>query len=180
MKKIILLVLIAFAFSNKANCQITKGNWLIGGNANFSMQDQKLNNSDYTSRYFNIDPDIGYLISDKFAAGIRGSLYHSSDKAPNTQKSKATLLGLGPFVRYYFLPTDNRVNFLADAGYQYSTDFKKNHHNDFKFSTGPVIFFNSSVGLELTINYDILNNEIATAKTFSFAVGFQIHFKNEK
>ena len=177
MKKIILFVLIVFAFYNKANCQITKGNWLTGGNANFSTQDQKVNNSDYTSRYFNINPDIGYFISDKFAAGIRGKFSYSYTKDP--VKNQSTILGFGPFLRYYFLPTDNRVNFLADAGYEYSTDFTKKNQNDFIFSTGPVIFLNPSVALELTLNYLLRNGDIINAKTFSFAVGFQIHLPGQ-
>ena len=178
MKKIILLVLIAFAFYYKASCQINKGNWLVGGNANFSTQDQKVINSDYTSWYFNINPDIGYFISDKFATGIRGKLSYSYTKDP--VKNQSTILGFGPFLRYYFLPTDNDINFLADAGYEYSTDFTKKNQNDFIFSTGPVIFFNPSVALELTLNYLIRNGDIINAKTFSFAVGFQIHLKKEK
>jgi hypothetical protein len=178
MKKIILLVLIVFTFYNKGNCQITKGNWLVGGNASVSSQDQKLNNSDYISRYFNINPDIGYFMSDKFAAGIRGKLYYSYTKGPI--KNKSTILGFGPFLRYYFLPTDNGVNFLADAGYEYGTDFTKKNQNDFIFSTGPVIFLNPSVALELTLNYEIQNGDNIIAKTFSFAVGFQIHLKKEK
>lgn len=179
MKKVTLFVLIAFAFYNKANCQITEGNWLVGGNASVDRQVQDLNNSTYTGWNVNIDPDIGFFMSDKFAAGIRGNLYYSYMEV-HTSKTKTTFLGFGPFLRYYFLPTGNSVNILADAEYLYGTDFKKNHQEEFIFSAGPVFFLNPSVGLELTLNYHKLNSKITGSSTFSFAVGFQIHLKKKR
>jgi hypothetical protein len=96
--------------------------------------------------------------------------------------SQGTFLGFGPFLRYYFLPVENRINIFGESRYQYSIDFNGHNQNNFIFSAGPVIYFNNSVGLEFAVNYDILNSTISNAstKTISFDIGFQIHLEKDK
>jgi hypothetical protein len=50
------------------------------------------------------------------------------------------------------------------------------------FSGGPVIYFNSSVGLEFTGNYriDRVHDTKTSAKTFFIAIGFQVHLEKDK
>jgi hypothetical protein len=181
MKKTILLFLIASTFYHQANCQITKGNWMVGGNARIETQQEKLNQSDITSWAIKLSPDIGYFFIDKFAGGLKPTLNYSIRKFSGT-RNEATILAIGPFIRYYFLPAENQVNIFAESAYQYQTDFKEFRSNDFTLSAGPVIYFNSSVGLELTLNYEQYDSKSSntSAKTFSFGIGFQIHLEKQR
>jgi hypothetical protein len=180
-KKTILMILIASIFNNRANCQITKGNWLVGGSGEFHKQHEDLQGSDIRGLVVTASPDIGYFIVDKFAAGIKADFTYSTINVKDNI-SKSTILGFGPFVRYYFLSSDNRINIFSEAAYQYTIDFKGHYQNDLNFAAGPVIFFNSSVGLELTAKYSTLNSTmpIANAKTVFFIIGFQIHLEKDK
>lgn len=179
MKKITVLIFISFILS-KSYGQLTKGNWLVGGYARFTKQKQKLLNSDVNSFVANISPNVGYFFADKFAAGVRpGVGFFRSNSRGVIQKS--TTLGVGPFVRYYFLSVENRTNLFAESSYRYVTDFNGFRENTFTISAGPAIFFNSSVGLELTLNYELFRSNAATslARTFFLNIGFQIHLEKE-
>lgn len=178
MKKTILLLVIAFIFYNDANSQITKGNWLVGGSGEFQKQREDLRGSDIRGLAITASPDIGYFIIDKLGAGIKADLTYSKIKTTGNT-SKSTFLAIGPFVRYYFLAIDNRINIFGEAIYQHTIDFHSFHQNDLTFAAGPVIFFNSSVGLELTAKYSRSNSgiSITKAKTFFVVVGFQIHLE---
>jgi outer membrane protein W len=178
MKKSILLLLIAFIFCDIANCQITKDNWLVGGSGQFRKKHEDLQGSDIRSLFISAVPDIGYFIIDKLGVGLKINFSYNRIKDKDNI-SKATMLGLGPFVRYYFLPSDNRINIFSEAAYEYTTAFDGHYQNDFYFSAGPVMFFNSSVGLELSAKYSTMNSMIsnATAKTVFLTIGFQIHLE---
>jgi hypothetical protein len=183
MKKTILLFLILSIFYNDANSQITKGNWLVGGNATFSrLQNSSTASAQFKQTNFEIRPLLGYFLKDKFAIGIDPSLTFASNNILNTN----TIITIGPFFRYYFLDTDNRVNLFAETGYDYGSitgkgQGKGQHLNTFLFSGGPVIYFNTSVGLEFIIAYSTTkivgfsgyNNKI------QFGIGFQIHLEKE-
>jgi outer membrane protein W len=178
MKKTILMIFIASIFNNDANCQITKGNWLIGGSGQFQKQHEDLQGSDIRGLAISVAPDIGYFIFDKLGVGLNVTFSYNRIKVKDNI-SKTNILGLGPFVRYYFLPSDNRINIFSEAAYEYTTVFDGHYQNDFYFSAGPVIFFNSSVGLELAAKYSTSNSKIsnATAKTVFLTIGFQIHLE---
>jgi hypothetical protein len=186
MTKSILLFLIAFIFCNNANCQITKGNWLVGGSATFSrLQNSSTASAQFKQTNFEIRPLLGYFLKDKFAVGLDPSLVYGSNIINNSNNS-STSFSIGPFIRYYFLDTENMVNLFAQTGYDYYTitgkgQGKGQHLNTFSFSGGPVIYFNTSVGLEFIISYSTTkvagfsgnNNKI------QFGIGFQIHLEKE-
>ena len=178
--QLILTFLLLFLNYN-SNGQITKGNWLVGGNARFDTQQQSLNASDITGWNIDISPDIGYFFADNFAGGLKPSLNYGMRKIGDS-RNEATILGIGPFLRYYFLPHENQVNIFAESAYQYHTDFKGDNQNNFNLSVGPVIYFNSSVGLELSFSYELFKSKASNTntKTFSFGIGFQIHLEKEK
>ena len=185
MKKTILLIITAsFIFCN-ANSQITKGNWLVGGNATFSSQTEKINSiaTDVISSSIVASPNIGYFIFDKFAGGARISVNYNQIKY-NGSSARSTNFGIGPFLRYYFLKPDARVNVFAESAYQYititnnSTTSTSEKDHFFAFSAGPVIYFNSTVGIEFTAGYQLYNGSNSTnTRTVSFNIGFQIHLE---
>lgn len=186
--KYILTILITLFLSFSAKSQIGEGTWLTGGSANLSSSNFTYSYSGFVgkgrSTNINISPVIGYFIVDKFAVGAKPSLsYENSSSISGTTRS--THFDIGPFVRYYFLPADNVINLFAEANYQYgfikfqAADSKS--RNTFSFYVGPVVYFNSSVGLELFLGYYIRNEKFldGTVKTNSFQinVGFQIQLK---
>lgn len=180
MKKIFLsLISICFLFVSKG--QITKGNWLVGGSGTISRQQEELLGSDVKSTSIQLNPNLGYFIIDKFSIGLKPGFEHVNLKT-NTYKDQTTSWAVGPFARYYFLPVNNQTNLFAETAYQYSSSSKGSSQDLFLFSAGPVIYFNSSVGLELTGNYriDRLHNVETSAKTFFMAIGLQVHLEKEK
>lgn len=180
MKKIVTFSFIVSLLSIVAHGQITKHNWLVGGNANFSRQQEKLISSDIKSTDIQINPNFGYFPIDKFSIGLRPGFGYLNLKT-NTYQSKTTSWAIGPFVRYYFLSPVNRTNFLAETSYQYFSSSNGDSQNLLLFSAGPVIFFNQSVGVELTANYKVfktINTEVSS-KTFFLAVGLQVHLEKE-
>jgi len=157
---------------------------MVGGNGRLESQKRTLNYFD--AKGFNIDlsPNVGYFFIDKFAGGIRAR-FASNKVEYSGSVAKSTLVGIGPFLRYYLLPIDNRVNLFAESAYQYlnysGNSGASNNANIFTFSAGPVIYFNTSVGIEFTVNYELNRNDDANTKanTFFLNIGFQIHLEKE-
>lgn len=179
MIKIFLSFTLVILFSI-SNAQITKGNWMVGGSGTFSKQEQESIVGKIKSTRLILIPNIGYFFVDKFAAGIKPSLDINKNTV-NGNKIASNLVGVGPFVRYYFLPVDNIVNLFAEADYRYSSGSEGTRQNLYCFSAGPVLYFNTSVGLEFTLNYEIVKRGDAaiSAKTFFLGIGFQIHLEKE-
>jgi len=65
------LFLVALFLSGIAQAQLTKGNWLVGGNASYSStQSENAASTTTTNRKsLTAEPDIGYFFFDKFAVG---------------------------------------------------------------------------------------------------------------
>lgn len=184
MKFIITIFLLIICTNSKA--QINTPNWLFGGSAKFSTQSQSINSANVKGLNIKFNPNIGYFVIDKLATGIKLGL--TLDRVEyNGGVSKSTQLSYGPFVRYYFLPTENRINLLGEFNYQHLTNTNnstttKDQLNAFTISTGTAIFFNSSVAIEALVNYELLNNSTigTNAKTFYLSIGFQIHLEKDK
>jgi hypothetical protein len=166
--------------SSISNAQITKRNWMVGGSGTFSKQEQESIAGKIKSSRLILTPNIGYFFVDKFAAGIKPSLDFYKNTV-NARDDKNTQVGIGPFVRYYFLPVDKIVNLFAEADYRYSSGSNGYRQNLYFFSAGPVVYFNTSVGLEFTLNYEIVKRGDAaiSAKTIFLGIGLQIHLEKE-
>ncbi|MDQ6610159.1 MAG: hypothetical protein M3Y85_10105 [Bacteroidota bacterium] len=180
------------AFSYTGNCQIEKGNWLVGGSGSYNRTKSE-GLSKYTSRTVDFAIPVGYFIKDKFAAGIMANILFSKEEFPQidgtTAKQTFNQVGIGPFMRYYFLKFSGNINILSEGSVLYTTGKVKNRGTtidqpaflDYSFYTGPVIFFNSSVGLEFLLGYkyssytDIDIQE----KSIKFKIGFQIHLEKK-
>lgn len=183
MKSIFLSIAICF-FTIFSFGQITKNNWMIGGNASFSsLKSSSTASLRYKQTSIQISPIVGYFIKDKFAVGIKPSLIYGS----NTIANSSTVFNIGPFIRYYLLNSEKIVNIFSEASYAYGSISDKGQgtkqtSNSFSFSAGPVIYFNSSVGLEFSLMYtsskingfDGNNNEI------KFGAGFLFYLEKSK
>ncbi len=192
MKKII-LSFFASTLLFYANAQLTKGNWLVGGSGSFLSSKNSYSSSNFNSTSDRIDimvsPNIGFFFIDKLGVGLRPSFskYKEEVNGPGGLTSNVSRFEFGPFLKYYFLKIDKSFNLLADLSYQYGLFSSKpttGNINKFSASAGPVIFFNSSVGLEFLVGYyqrkEVIkqNGDITTnQKGIQVNIGFQIHLE---
>ncbi|MGN6614669.1 MAG: hypothetical protein ACTHKC_06475 [Candidatus Nitrosocosmicus sp.] len=191
MKKTILLILISFTFYH-GNSQITKDNWLVGGNGSFLFNNTNTGTNDAKTTTINIAPDIGYFFIDKFAGGLRLSFYNNHIKFIGTTNNNFTTFSnynIGPFVRYYFLPVDNPYNILTEISYQFGNEKIETTNstgntstNIISFSAGPVNYFNSSVGIEFLLNYSSTGTtgNKGRANSIGLSIGLQIHLEKDE
>lgn len=181
-------------FTSSAFGQLTKGHWLIGGSGRFYSYKNEIISSISTTngKYTQIDisPNIGYFLADKFVLGVKSTV--SSIKGNDTVvggngsgKSSSQRYLFGLFGRYYFLEKEKQTNILVDASYQTGLirglNNTKGTLNSFSIAAGPVIYFNSSVGIEFLLGY-ATDFEKYTSQIFSeqrsgfqFNIGLQIH-----
>ena len=196
MKKRVLSIIIAvFIFCN-ASSQITKKNWIVGGNAGLTHTNNNSSSSTlYKNTALSISPNIGYFIFDKFVAGAKLSILllkygytQSSGGGTISYSTKSQFYNLGPFARYYFLKTDKRANIFIEGVYQYQlrkdispSSNSKQSANVFMINAGPVIYFNSSVGVEFTIGYSSLKYSgiSGSNNTIQTSIGLQIHLQKD-
>lgn len=200
LKNLLLLSLLVFYFST-LSAQITKGNWLVGGSASFYSSKRTFSVPNYTqkSSEFNLSvfTNIGYFIVDKFAVGLSPSLNWSKGKGRDGIDDNGNVVGsggitrlreflVGPFARYYLLSIDQPYNIQFRAAYQYGITpaYKpaKGNINMFSFELAPVLFFNSSVGLEFPIGYRFRSQDMggrykSTDNGLQLGLGLQIHLE---
>mgnify|MGYP003611468686 CR=1 FL=1 len=183
-KLFIAIVLLSFVTSN---AQITKGNWMMGGNLSLSESESGYYDAS-TSQNFKasrllVNGSIGYFPIDKLAVGV--SPYFSWSN-PEGSKNSGIGYGFGPFARYYYLKPEKRYNIFSHLEYIYYTGYsngkKISNTNQFGIKNGVAIFLNSSVALELSLNYN--NSKVSSEsgseskfKEFNIGVGFQIHLE---
>ncbi len=187
-----LLVLLFFMISSVAVCQLNQGNWLVGGTGKFYSYTN--NNSsivggyDNTGKLTEIDfsPNIAYFISDKLAVGIKPTFSSLKGKLNSTGglTTSVSRFMVGPFGRYYLLDQEKPHNILVESSYQlgtYNGSFGlKGNLRAFSILAGPVLYFNSSVGIEFLLGYsykleDVKNATKDIKKGFQLGVGMQIH-----
>jgi hypothetical protein len=202
MKKLLLFTLSALILK-MSSAQITKHNWLVGGTGLFSSttSNSAAGNIGQRQTQINLSPNIGYFLADKFAAGLKigySNIRYKQLNTPNYNLSKFITCSVGPFLRYYFLPTDKQFNLLVDGSYQYGNergggvsstgsepvdfDLTKYQKHTFSIAAGPVIYFNSSVGLEFLAAYTTSKyvNIEGRNKTFQVGLGLQVHLEKDK
>lgn len=183
MKKKILLV-ISFFVCSQLFSQITKGNWLIGGSGSFN----RIKTEDIKESYLQLSPDIGYFFFDKFVAGLKPSYTFDKLTSATAYGGKSWWIYVGPFVRYYFLNTDKLINILLEGNYQYgfseaTTLYSISNTKSNKLSAfaGPVIYFNSAVGLEILGGYQLNNtSNYPQQSKIVISIGLQFHLEKSK
>jgi len=161
MKTVISILLPALMFTTYASSQITKGNWVLGGNASYLLTHK--NSESYGGQKNTIyslllTPEVGYFFADKLSAGLKVSIDRQGYRTRgSTLFDRVFIYDFGPFVRYYFLPAENIVNLLVEGSYQYGLTGGQgkisSSRNIFAAAAGPVMYINSSLGLELLLHY---------------------------
>lgn len=196
MKPIKSLFIATLFFTGAANAQITKGNWMVGGNANFSSQDTYNNKgakNNISQKTVQLKPNLGYFLIDKLAIGARlgyeGTFF--GDYGYGATKSNSFFVG--PFARYYFLKPEKEVNVFAESSYSLGETYYRGAieyqnysrlEKTYSFMAGPVVYFNSSVSMEFTLQYSSTNikyeeNDLTNNK-FQVGLGLQIYLEKNR
>lgn len=184
MLKTISIFLTTVLFTLNSVGQITKGNWMLGGNISYASTNYNSENYGvpHTSYNLQVRPNIGYFFIDKLAAGIKVGIGKTGDKGGTNY----TDFNIGPFCRYYILNPEKNANIIAEGGYLYGfetgTASEKASKNTFMISAGPVIYFNTVVGLEFLISYSSyrFNGIKGSNNTVMVGLGLQVHLEREK
>ncbi len=174
-----ILVITLFSFFT-TNAQITKGNWMVGGNGSFSNLESYNNNYKNDKRKtseLDIKANVGYFFIDKLQAGAKISYLLKKIPQDNLSWLKYEL-----YSRYYILKPEKIVNIYLEAGYFFGNHLfnnilYKDNLNGYSLSAGPTIFFNSSVAMEMGVSYSSTKfkgvND-STENNLQFILGFQI------
>ncbi len=142
------------------------------------------------NRGFYIDGRSGIFLIDKLAAGVQlGYGYIKEFYTLNTGERHQQYnrdISTGPFVRYYILGTEKKINFLVDGSYYHKWSKGGIHRSGsieksygYAFGAGPAFFLNPNISLETTLNYEF-KNEWRDSKKLQLKVGFQAHFAKRK
>ena len=181
--------ILLFSISSKA--QLDKGIWLVGGNGKFYSYNSEYRSGSYDNeaKYTQIDisPSIGYFAADKLAFGIKPTFSSIKGKvtSPGGLSTNVQRYWIGPFARYYLLNASNNYNIVTDVSYQlglFNAGGQKGKLSTFSALLGPVIYFNTSVGLEFLLGYSYSKEDVEraskeTRKGFQIGIGFQIHLE---
>ena len=101
------MTLVAVAMATTMNAQ-----WYVGGTVGYNYTKDK--NTDIKSNTFQLVPEVGYNLSDKWAVGMKiGYAYNKVDDA------KSNEFVVNPYARYTFVKLD-KVNFFVDGGFEYN------------------------------------------------------------
>ena len=161
MKKLVLIAFVCTAMAFTASAQTEKGTWLLGGTAGFTSQGDL--------SYWNVSPDLGYFIKDKWALGGRASIDGYDNGVDNT-----TSWTFKAFVRPYFGESE-MGKFFVDARVGFDNmGSTADTELTYGGGVGYAMFLNRSIALEFGAGYDKtgdFDGKIAAS------VGFQIHFK---
>lgn len=177
MKKVLFAALMTIAVQG-VFAQVNKGQWLVGGNVGF----ESIKYGDSKGTSFTFSPNGGYFFIDKFAGGLRVDL--TSTKPKDGKASGETLIA--PFLRYYFLPSAQKVNIFADASYGFGSRKvlgESESQNAFTISAGPAIFLSPNTALEFALRYHSKGGDAWGEdrwNAFGVNVGFQIHLGGGK
>jgi hypothetical protein len=183
MKKV-LFAAVLLVSANAINAQVNKGQWLAGGSAGFNSQKK----GDYKRTDISIAPDLGYFFINQLAAGLRPEFGYSKTKAKvgtTTTTGSSTAFFVAPFVRYYIMPSGEKINVFADGSYGFGSSKEKGGEsisgNYFQFKAGPAIFLTPNTALEFALHYrsyggDAFENAAGDRdNNFGLSIGFQVH-----
>jgi hypothetical protein len=177
-----------------AAAQLSKGNTLLGGNIAFTHS--RLKEGSYgivNGTELNAAVNAGFFFFNKLAGGVRPGIqfsrykFHEMNSAPFLRVART--FSFGPFVRYYFLKRDNKINLFGDADLLLATYIRKGDSFRDKALTsslgaGVVLFLNEHVGIEGLLSYSqyaYVNNDYQRVSNFlQFKGGIQVYLSKTK
>lgn len=174
--------------SLSTNAQITKGNWMMGGSGsfNYSKTEPKTTSTSGTTLVYStngtyttlLEPNIGYFIKDKFSIGMKINFLNAFVENQPFSLNESNI-SISPNIRYYFLAVDKNYNLFVEPSYYYYMNKSLGNANGYGLKSGFVVFLNSSVGIEPTLNYLHNESDKFIKNDFFIGIGFQIHLEKK-
>jgi hypothetical protein len=178
MKKILLTLLASFgAFFIYG--QVSKGNFMAGGSLAF--QSSRYSENDNSVGVLNLSPGAGYFFIERGAAGIRASFRLVSNDGDRYRE-----MMIGPFARYYFLPTTRKTNLFLEANFMVGNEKYENFEAETKteigVSAGPSFFLNEHIAIESILGWRRIKyeNDLGHTNVFGIGIGFQVYLNCNK
>ncbi|HLX54625.1 MAG TPA: hypothetical protein VKR58_11820 [Aquella sp.] len=175
-----LLVFCLFiTISSSTRAQLSKGHWLVGGDINIStvLPGEFYNPHGLT---YSLMPNVGYFVIDKLVCGLR---FDYSFLYPH--QFHISTYGILPFVRYYLLPAEGRINFFADLSFGYSqVQYGYIRYGNYQWaaSAGPTLFINRRISLSVGVGFLAFegdsNNYGPFSQRFGMNIGCHFHLGN--
>lgn len=179
MKKIMMIAVMAVA-ALTANAQT----W-VGGNIGLHTEKTKFESTElYSGTNFEIAPEIGYNLNDKWAVAIALSYGHYANKvvsfAGQDISGTANAFSIKPFVRYTFVKAGNFAVF-CDGVLDYSSLHINGVENNLNstgvaftpgisYAVSPKVFLVAHVG-ELSYDHTWFDAGVGTVKDNAFNIG---------
>jgi len=131
MKTLSTLFIFAFAFSGSF-AQPVSGKLILGGNFSFSFEHYGEDNQS-KSNSFEINPNIGFFITEKTAIGVRAGYSMTKDEYANSfyDSEKVSAFGLSPYFRYYIKPNKGGI-FLQSSLQLYFGKEKTSYYDEYE------------------------------------------------
>jgi len=164
--------------------QTSQSDMMVGGSISFRsasyQENPNNNNSD-----FHFSPSFGYFVKDNFAIGITMGVSRSrsgTDQARFVNTSFST----GPFARYYFFTSNEKLAFTGDAELTFRTNkstsasgaISRGNSIHFTLSPGAAYFFNEHWAAELGfgwLSFSSYNPDTELDNDKQTFVGFSIN-----
>lgn len=160
-----LLSAFSFAQNSEERFQITKNQWVIGGNVNFYSTNDEVLDSDYEyeRNSFSIKPDIGYVVDDNLIVGVMPGFNAYNSKtinASNFYELKSLGYSITPYVRKYMPIGKNfAIDLQGEVSYMYS---KQDQFADISSTTTNIneksFFIGFRPGLTYSLSQKVLIN----------------------
>ena len=164
------------SISSSTMAQLSKGQWLVGGDINIST----VLPADYYNPHglrYSLMPNVGYFVADKLVCGLR---FDYSFLYPH--QFHISTYGLLPFVRYYILPAEGRINFFADVSFGYSqVQYGYMRYGSYQWaaSAGPTLFINQRISLSVGVGFLAFEGNYSNygpySQRFGMNIGCQFH-----
>src|SRR5262245_31900026 len=123
MKKVLFATFLLVS-SKAMFAQVDQGQWMVGGSAGFDHASQ----GDNKMTTISLAPNLGYFVINQLAVGLRPEFSYHKTKTKTitgTATSSSTDWSLAPFVRYYFMPSGEKINVFGDASYGFGSSKTK-------------------------------------------------------
>ena len=202
------------------DAQTNQGQWVLGISSRFSLNPNEVgvtmpdmmtigystikfksddDESDATKfTCVNLQPKFGYFVIDNLAIGLDMQLGMSSLKSPDDDKDNGTVIGAGPFVRYYF-PAGKILPYIEGGAtfgsmktkYEYSGDTEEytSGMNTWSVGAGITKSISEKAALDFMLGYlsttmkdkeDNDNNARTVIGTIGFKFGIVVFLGSKK
>lgn len=152
------------------NFGFNQGDIILEGSIGVSSNDNKT--TEVKSSSINLNPVIGYFVSDKLAVGVKPGYYQSKNtnySGSDDTYSKTNSLGADLFGRYYFLEAGARLKVFTELDLGYSSSYTESYNGITKIKSDNTNTFGANAGIGA--NY-FLTDHIAIGYQFSNLIGF--------